>query len=498
MVLIVGTLSASVAKKPPVVSSSKPNVLFILTDQWRAQATGYAGDPNVRTPNLDTLAEQGINFDTAISVCPVCTPYRAALQTGRFPLSTGMYMNDYGLASDEYCMAEIFKDAGYDTAYVGKWHLDGHGRTSYIPPERRQGYDYWKVMECTHKNMTSYYYDNNDPEMKRWEGYDGYAQTKDAQAYIRKHANSEKPFLFFLSFGGPHYPHSQSPQDLQDSYPAESFKLSPNIDFEKLEEQRRSEAQVRKELVGYYAHCTAIDQCVGDLLKTLDELGIADNTIVVFTSDHGEMMGSQGIKPKVKRHPYDESVRVPFLFSYPPLTDGKARVIKTPINTPDILPTLLSLSGIQIPDTIEGDDLSVLIKEPGKEIDRAALAMQVDGTDEPDYRGIRTTRYWYSEEPNGKNKLLFDCEKDPYQMNNLIGNPEFTPLQQKMAARLKEELIKVGDYPFKDRTGYDQHTKLYSAKAAKKARHESNGTGGKKKTPKKGFFTEVCTYELRK
>lgn len=102
----------------PVSAAKKPNVLYILTDQWRAQATGYAGDPNVRTPNLDSLAQAGLNFDTAISVCPVCTPYRAALQTGRFPLSTGMYHNDYGLDPVEYCMAEIFKDAGYHSGKI--------------------------------------------------------------------------------------------------------------------------------------------------------------------------------------------------------------------------------------------------------------------------------------------------------------------------------------------------------------------------------------------
>ncbi|VGO13639.1 Arylsulfatase [Pontiella desulfatans] len=458
--LFLAAASSAGASRSSVDATSRcPNVLFILTDQWRAQATGYAGDPNVRTPNLDTLAKEGLNFETAVSVCAVCTPYRAALQTGRFPLSTGMYKNDLYLDPNEYCMAEIFKDAGYNTAYVGKWHLDGHGRSAYIPPERRQGYEYWKVLECTHNYANSKYYDNNDPEVKVWEGkYDGYAQTKDAQAFIRRHAKDDKPFLFFLSFGGPHYTHKLSPKDLQKTYPPESLKLRPNIQFT----EDFTEAQLRKELQGYYAHCTAIDQCVGDLRATLDELGIADNTILVFTSDHGEMMGSQGIKYFAKRHPYDEAIRVPFLLSYPKVTEGNARKISTPINTPDILPTLLSLAGIDIPDTIEGDDLSVLVKEPGREIDRAALTMQVDGTYGPDYRGIRTARYWYSEEPNAGRKLLFDCENDPYQMNNLVDNPEYAELQEKMAASLKAELIKVDDYPFADKTGYRQHLKRVS------------------------------------
>jgi len=452
-------------------ATEKPNILFILTDQWRAQATGYAGDPNVKTPNLDRLAEQGINFKTAVSVCAVCTPYRASLQTGRFPTSTGMYGNDLYLDPNEDCMAEIFKDAGYQTAYVGKWHLDGHGRSAYIPPERRQGYDYWKVLECTHNYRNSKYYDNNDPEIKVWEGdYDGYAQTKDAQQYIRDHAADEKPFLFFFSFGGPHYTHKLSPKNLQKLYPPESLTLRPNVAPE-------LEQDARRELQGYYAHCTAIDKCVGDLLETLSELGIANNTIVVFTSDHGEMMGSQGITPFKKRHPYDEAILVPFLFCYPKFTDGKARAVSTPINTPDILPTLLSLAGIDIPESIEGDDLSVLIREPGKEIDRAALTMQVQDyyRGNSEYRGVRTDRYWYAEEPNKEGLLLFDCEKDPYQTNNLAGNPAYAGLQVKMAERLKEELIKVGDYPFKEGEAYTAHLKRRTGLKDKKGKKEKKG-----------------------
>lgn len=140
----------------------KPNIVFVLTDQWRAQATGYAGDPNVKTPNLDTLASKSINFENAVSVCPVCTPYRTSLMTGKNPLSTGMFMNDLYLPSEELCMAEIFKKAGYDTGYIGKWHLDGHGRDAYIPQDRRQSFDYWKVLECTHEYNESYYYAGDD------------------------------------------------------------------------------------------------------------------------------------------------------------------------------------------------------------------------------------------------------------------------------------------------------------------------------------------------
>ena len=194
MLLISGCLQSTQRE-----AGKKPNIVFVLTDQWRAQATGYAGDPNVKTPNLDALAAKSINFENAVSVCPVCTPYRASLMTGRYPLSTGMFLNDLYLPSKELCMAEIFKAAGYETAYIGKWHLDGHGRDAYIPKDRRQGFDYWKVLECTHEYNESYYYAGDDPTKLMWEGYDAYPQTADAQEYIRKHVKKENPFLLVMA-----------------------------------------------------------------------------------------------------------------------------------------------------------------------------------------------------------------------------------------------------------------------------------------------------------
>jgi arylsulfatase A-like enzyme len=123
--------------------TKKPNILYILVDQWRAQATGYAGDKNAITPNLDKLASESINLKNAISGTPVCTPHRASLMTGQYPLSNGMFMNDVLLDTNAITMAKVFSKAGYNTGYVGKWHLDGHGRNSFIPPTRQQGFQYW-------------------------------------------------------------------------------------------------------------------------------------------------------------------------------------------------------------------------------------------------------------------------------------------------------------------------------------------------------------------
>src|SRR4051812_5267242 len=177
----------------------RPNIVYLLADQWRAQATGYAGDRNIHTPNLDRLAKEGLQFRNAVSVCPVCTPYRSALMTGRYPTSTGMFLNDAYLPDEELCMAEIFKAAGYTTGFIGKWHLDGHGRDSFIPPERRQGWGYWKGAECDHNYIHSHYYTDNSPEKKFWEGYDAIAETKDAQQYIREHSTSWEPFILVVA-----------------------------------------------------------------------------------------------------------------------------------------------------------------------------------------------------------------------------------------------------------------------------------------------------------
>jgi arylsulfatase A-like enzyme len=193
---------------------------------------------------------------------------------------------------------------------------------------------------------------------------------------------------------------------LKNMYPPDSIKLRPNVP-----EEMKSRA--RKEAQGYYAHCTALDRCIGDLYKTLEETGTAENTIFVFTSDHGEMLGSQGQPPKRKQRPWDESIRVPFLLRYPAVCGHKGRPVKAPINTPDILPTLLTLAGIEVPGTVEGEDLSRFVLHRKTQEDRGALFMNVSPFDWPDrkaFRGIRTSRYTYVCHPDGP-WLLYDNSK---------------------------------------------------------------------------------------
>ena len=416
----------------------RPNIVFVLADQWRAQATGYAGDPNVKTPYLDRLAAQGINFVNAVSCCPVCTPYRATLMTGQYPTTHGLFINDLHLADSAVTMGKLFSTAGYDTAYIGKWHLNGNGREKYISSVHRQGFKYWKVLECTHDYNHSKYFDGDDPTPRYWQGYDAIAQTKDAQQYIRDHANSDRPFLMVLAWGPPHYPFSGAPIRYTKMYQRDKIILPNNI-------PSRLRADAQAKACGYYAHCTALDDCMGELLKTLDDTKLADNTIIVFTSDHGEMLGSHDIKPSQKQAYWDESIRIPFLLRCPVV---RSRKLTLPLNTPDILPTLLSLSGIEIPKLIEGTDYSALVHGGQEPSDAAALIMSVSPFDvyakSPEYRGIRTARYSYVRRLDGP-WLLFDNQTDPLQQTNLINAAAYSSLQHQRNAQLADKLKVIHD-----------------------------------------------------
>jgi len=427
--------------------AQKPNVIYILTDQWRATAFGYAGDPNVKTPNLDRFAGEAVNFINAVSVLPVCTPYRASLLTGRFPTSTGMFLNDVYLPEEELCMAEIFKSEGYRTAYLGKWHLDGHGRFNNVAPERRQGFDYWMALECSHQYNKMPYYDTHSTEMKYWEGYSPFAIAEETRKYLEEQAGNRVPFLLFVSIATPHFPHNSAPKEYKDLYPEAGIELTPNVPEEMQE-------RARKELNGYYAHCTATDKAIGDILSRVKDLDLMENTIIVFSSDHGEMMGAHGGRPKSKQAAWDESVRVPFLISYPEIGRHKGTVVKAPITTPDILPSLLGLANIQIPVSIEGEDLSQLIRSPDPETDRSALFMNIcPFTSEyvlDEYRGIRTKQYVYVRTLDGAS-MLFDHVNDPYQLDNLLGKEEFRDVQKTLDEKLQASLKKTKDdfYPRK-------------------------------------------------
>lgn len=418
-----------------------PNILLVLADQWRAQALGHAGDPNVQTPHLDRLARSSVRFVNAVSGVPVCSPYRASLQTGQRPLTHGVFLNDVPLAPNAVTLAKVLGAAGYDTAYIGKWHLDGHGRSAFIPRERRQGYGYWKVLECTHNYTNSFYY-ADAPVKLTWEGYDAFAQTRDAARYLREHARSSRPFFLFLSWGPPHDPYHTAPPRYRALYPPAKLRLPPNV-------PEADRANARQQMAGYYAHCTALDDCIGMLWATLRETGLETNTLWVFTSDHGDLLGSHGAYNK--QQPYEESVRVPLLLHWPAGLGSRRKTLDAPINAEDLMPTLLGLCGLPIPNTVEGLDFSGYLRGGADPSDGAALLACVAPFGQwtrqrggREYRGLRTRTHTYVRDLDGP-WLLFDNRKDPFQLTNLAGRPEVAALQANLDALLQRKLAAAGD-----------------------------------------------------
>ena len=443
-----GLAGCAGAQFPGAKSARKPNIVFIFADQWRAQATGYFGDPNAQTPYLDKLAKESINFTNAVSGCPVCSPYRASLMTGQYWLTHGIFYNDKPLNPDAMTIGKVYSQAGYETAYIGKWHLNGHdkntslqeGRNAFIPKERRQGFEFWRVCECTHNYNKSFYYADT-PVKQYWDGYDAIAQTREAQKYIQEHAN-KTPFVLFISWGPPHAPYQTAPDKYRRKFSADKIILHPNV-------PESLKIKAREELAGYYAHIAALDDCIGDVFETLRECGIEENTILVFTSDHGDMLHSH--KQTKKQKPWEESVRIPFLVRYPAAHGKMGRKIDMPINTPDIMPTLLGLSGIAIPKSVEGEDFSGVIKGTELPDNDAALIMcpvpfhqwnyKRGGRE---YRGVRTRRYTYVRDINGP-WLLYDNQTDPYQLENLCNSPKYAQIQQQLEKILSRKLKETND-----------------------------------------------------
>jgi arylsulfatase A-like enzyme len=431
-----------------VTSARKPNIVILLADQWNAQSLGYAGNADVKTPNLDKLAARSVVFTTAVSVMPVCSPARASLLTGQYPLTHGVLYNDRPLRNEALSLAEIYKDAGYATGYIGKWHINGQAsdekqfaaRNRAVPPGRRQGFDYWKAREVTHDYNSSFYFDENDVR-HTWSGYDAFSQTDSAISFIDRNKNN--PFLLVLSWGPPHDPYQTAPEIYRKMYDPTVLKLRPNV-------PDSLQARARKDLAGYYAHCTALDQSAGDLFAALKKAGVEENTILVFTSDHGDMLYSQGKVRKQK--PWDESILVPLLVHYPAGLGNVKRELSLPFSNVDILPTLLGISNMNIPKSVEGTNYAPILAGKKQPTGDEAALIQVpvpfhennflNGGKE--YRGIRTKQYTYVKDLKGA-WLLYDNAKDPYQMNNLAGLPAYSSVQSKLEKTLLAKLAEAKD-----------------------------------------------------
>ncbi|MDR3062015.1 MAG: sulfatase [Dysgonamonadaceae bacterium] len=483
-------------------SQEHPNVIYVFPDQFRNQAldfwneegfkdkVNFRADP-VHTPNLNRFAKESFVLSSAVSNCPLSSPHRGMLLTGMYPDGSGIPLNCNSnrpvssLRTDAVTISDVFSRSGYDCAYIGKLHADFPTPNdpenagcyvenskpvwdAYTPPERRHGFNYWYSYGTFDVHKQPHYWDTNGKrhEIKEWSPKH---EADKAIEYLKNEnnvRNREKPFFLMVAMNPPHSPYNSTEDCMEEDYnlykdiPLDRLLIRPNVD---LEMKKAADSRF------YFASITGVDREFGRILTALKDLGLDKNTIVIFASDHGETMCSQGTDDP-KNSPYTESLNIPFIVRYP----GKIKPQVDPLllSSPDIMPTILGLCGLnnRIPKSVQGRDFSHVFYRKGIKRPQAALYIQnMDGEKDakglvtsyfPSARGIKTERYTlaiYIDKNTKKVRktLLFDDITDPYQLNNLNINRYFkvyNELCKKMAVLLKE----INDPWFRDRILSDQ------------------------------------------
>lgn len=450
-----------------------PNLLIVLPDQWRGQALGFLDEDPVVTPNLDRFATESLVLTEAISNTPVCSPYRAMFMTGRYTASNGVFSNcnsnaaqhGYELRTSARCWSDILSEQGYSLGYIGKWHLDNPHRpyvecennsekfawNEWTPPERRHGFDFWYAYGTYDYHLTPLYWANETPREKplRIEQWGPEHEADRAIEYLQNEGGKlrrpGKPFALVVSMNPPHMPYHLYPPRYLERYaevPPEELFTRQNVD---LTGETKMGKYALKNTANYYAMITGVDDQFGRILTGLREEGLEKNTIVVFTSDHGNCLGLHG--EISKNNHYEESVRVPFLIRWP----GRipARRDDLLLSVPDLYPTLLGLMGFaeEVSEQVEGTDFAGLFRTG--EGARPSSQLYRKGTyGDPRWgqRGVRTNRYtmMIETEENGPGRVvLHDNHRDPDQLENIA---------EAEAERVKE-LYEEELLPWLERTG---------------------------------------------
>jgi arylsulfatase A-like enzyme len=467
----------------------RPNIIYVYPDQFRNQAMAfwdkpeYAGHVNwkadpVRTPRLDAFADESVVFSRAMSNCPLSSPYRGIFLTGMYPERNGITLNcmaerpESSLREDAVCISDVLSAQGYSCGYIGKLHADHPTPNdpanpgnyvsdrrpewdAYTPAERRHGFSYWYSYGTFDEHKNPHYWDTegvrHDPKV--WSvGH----ETDKAIEFLRNRNGERKkdaPFFLTVAYNPPH-----SPYESLDDCMAEDYALYEKMGYKDLYVRDNADTTLAKAPAAryYFANVTGVDREFGRLLDELKNLGLDKNTIVIFTSDHGETMCSQGTEDP-KNSIYTESFNVPFLIRYPEKI--RPRVDSTLLSTIDIMPTLLSMAGLEdhVPQTAEGADLSPVILENGEDctVPESALYIRnVNGPKDenglvkgffPVARGIKTSRYTFevSIKRDGSldDVIIYDDHKDPYQLSPIdyTDNQElFLYLLDRLKAKLEE------------------------------------------------------------
>ena len=458
-------------------NASRPNLIFVFADQLRYSSCGYAGDARAHTPHIDRLAAQGVSFANCVSSTPVCSAFRASLFTGKYTTSHGIVINELRLSPDHECFGHVLTRAGYRTGTIGKWHLWanqlGHhddDRNGFIPPgPYRLGFDgTWAAYNFHHVYHRGFHYENEPRKIEYGpDVYEPDRQTDLAIDFVQKAAkDASTPFSLFLSWGTPHDPWGwdNAPKDFAGRFRNVAFPKPPNYSAKQdpyadaWGTMGRDYINRRQDFMRvYYAMTANLDWNLGRLLAALDRAGVADNTLVIFTSDHGEMFAAHG--RRAKNIFYDEACRIPFLVRWPKHIPARS-VSDACITTPDFMPTLLGLMGLPIPQAVEGMDLShCACGKKGPEPEAALLqntgacAAWKNGYE---WRALRSKQFTYAIYRKDRSERLFDNQADPWQMTNLAADPKQADTLARFRALLQQRMADLND-TFPASTWYREH-----------------------------------------
>ena len=414
------------------------NLLFILSDQHQAKAMGCAGHPLVQTPHLDRLAAGGTRFSNAITPCAICVPARAALATGRYVHQTGHWDNGIPYSGEPQSWMHRLKASGRTVDSIGKLHFrggDDNGFTREIEPlhvVEGIGDPAMGIRDGSVRRNMRVDIDGSGPGPSTYQAYD-IRNRDNALRWLGEHAADETPWCLFLSFVTPHPPFL-SPPETYALYPHDQIELPPQwrksdwVDHPAFDYMRWflstdtpfDEATLRRLHAAYYGICTFLDGLIGDVMDALDDLGLSENTRIVYSSDHGEHLGSRGNVGKFTM--YDEAVAVPLILSGPDVPAGK--VSDTPASLIDCFPSVLEAVGCELDEVdadLPGESLWRMAAEPDRDRDVFA-EFHALGTLNAYYM-LRDRRYKYVYHVAGRPQL-FDMIDDPRELNDLAANPD--------------------------------------------------------------------------
>ena len=434
---------------------NKLNIIFYFTDQQRADTCGCFGQPLHITPNLDALAGEGVKFDYAFTPQPVCGPCRALFQTGRYPTDTGCFRNNIMLPQTVKTLANYIEEAGYETAYIGKWHLASDGEleqppvidhaTTAIPLHLRGGYTgFWRasdVLEFTSHGYDGYVFDEHDKRID-FSGYRVDCITDFALDYLDSW-DGDKPFFMTISHIEPHHQndrkHYEGPDGSKQRF--QDFILPGDL--------QALGGDARDEYPDYLGACASLDENLGRLVEKLKRKKIYDNTVIIFASDHGSHFRTRNLDDHLngyddyKRSCHDACLRVPLVIRGGSFQGGIA--VDQLVSTESLPKTILALAGVDVKDAMIGENLLDVVTGSSENRVNEVYAQISESRVG---RVIRTVDYTYSVYAPGINggaaasarvyedDFLYDLKQDPYQLTNLIADPAYASVKMSLRERL--------------------------------------------------------------